>query len=885
MSRPRRRVSRLAIGACAALVLCLPATAASTQERSKPTVTRAETETPRLADLPLSQALRRLQEQGLKIVFTSNVVRAGMRVASQPGGHLEEPQALLAELLAPHDLEARNAPNQTFVVVPRTRSGAARPVPDPSRVSLGGVVRSRRDTLPIEGVGVRVLETGAVAVSAADGSFAIPGLAPGSVTLEVRRRGFVVETLEQVPVSSSGTELDILLDPAPVTEEVVVVKPSRISLLRREPAAPVALSRDAILALPHLGDDFFRALSLLPGVAANDASARFSIRGGRRDETRILLDGQELYETFHLKDFDSAQSIIAPTTLESVDLSTGSFSAEHGDRMGGVLDMTTRTPTGPTQGRLGLGILGAEIGGAGTFGSQRGSWIAQGRRGANDFAGKLIGPERPVYWDIFGKVDFQLTPRYVLRVNVLRSDDEFDFREVTTDGQKDLATDYLSSYLWLTDQRVLNSKAFFETAISHSRVERDRNGVEADEDVRWTIGDRRALEVAAVRQSWNVQVHSGNYLELGFELRDFDTSFDYRSDYEFDAALADLRTNGPEGSIAFEQRLVESHGSLYVTDRLDLGEATTLELGLRYDDHSQTRESHLTPRLNLARILGPNTILRAAWGLFNQSQRPYELAVEDGDTAFRRIERSEHRLLGFEHSFQGKPQLALTLRLEAYQREIDRPQPRWINLYEPLNEFQEVEPDRVRITPERSYAEGLEVFLSGSAGARIDWFANYALASSEDEIGGRRQPRELDQTHTLNLDLDYRINDAWTLNVAWRYHTGWPTTPLGVRPVMEEPEPEEDEEGDFEPEIVFEPVLGAPFGSRLDDYHRLDLRLGRRWRNEAGTFVFYLDVQNVYDRKNQAGFDYEIEEDDGTILPNVEEWAGFFPSLGIRWEF
>ncbi|MCP4205109.1 MAG: TonB-dependent receptor [bacterium] len=837
------------------------------------------------AGVTLAEGLRSLQKRGLKIVFTTNVVRPGMKIATDPESEASDLRAVLDELLAPHDLESRDAPNRTLVVVPKGIPHIEAPS---STASLSGVVRSRRDTRPIEGVRLRLVGTDAEVTSGSDGSFLIPDLAEGPATVEVRRRGFVVETVEQSLTAGQNSQLDILLNPAPVTEEEVIVTPSRVSLLRPEPAAPVALSRDDLLGLPHLGDDFFRALSLLPGIAANDASAQFNIRGSRRDETRIVLDGQELYETFHLKEFDNAQSIIAPTTLDSVDLSTGSFSAEHGDRMGGVLDMTTRTPTGPPQTRVGIGLLSAEAGSAGSFSDQRGSWIAQARRGSNDFAGKLLGPERPVYWDAFGKLDYQLNPRHVLRANFLRSDDQYDFTEITVDGEKRLATDYLSSYLWLTDQAILGPNLFFETAVSSSRVERDRNGLELDEDVQWTVADRRDLEVLALRQSWNHQLTPANYLRWGFELRDFDTRYDYASAFNFESPLALIRTNANLDALTFRGRLEESHNSAYVTDRFQLGGAATVELGFRFDDHTQTDESHLTPRLNLAYSLGGNSVVRGAWGRFNQSQRPYELAVEDGDTAFRKVERSEHRLIGFEHLFKNSRTTGLALRVELYQREIKNPQPRWVNLYEPLNEFQEVEPDRVRIVPDRSHAEGLEIFLRGRAGAKADWFVNYTVASSEDEIDGRRQPRQLDQTHSLNFDIDYRVTDRWTLNLAWRYHTGWPTTPLTLQEVIRFPNPddegEDDEEGD-EPDIFFVPVLGEPFGDRLSDYHRLDLRASRRWSLGSGLLTFFVDIQNVYNRKNPAGFDYEIDGEEGTITPNVEFWTGFFPSLGVRWEF
>ncbi len=878
----------------AAIVLAVQIVAGLTALGFPPTSRAQDTDAPlQLSGKPLSEALLELRARGLRIVFTTNVVRPEMRVVAEPVARATELASALEQILQPHGLDARAAPNDTLVIVPRD-TPRVEFAPPRDGGSIVGFIRSGGDASPIEGVILRVVGTEIEVRSDALGHFEIAGLENGTVALELRRRGFVVEVVDGVPVAiGQVTELPILLKPAPVTEEELIVTPSRVSLLRQEPAAPVSLSRDNILALPHFGDDFFRALSLLPGVTATDASAEFHVRGGRRDETRIVLDGQELYDTFHLKEFDNALSIIAPTTLRSVDLSTGSFSAEHGDRMSGVLDMTTLTPTGSPRGRFGVGILGAELGGAGGFKEQRGSWIAQIRRGANDFAGRLLGPERPVYWDAFGKLDFQIQPGNSIRANVLHSDDRFDFAEITVDGEKRLDTDYRSSYLWVTDQAILGSDLYFETALSRSAIERDRNGLELDEDVQWTVSDRRDLEVLSLRQNWNYQASPHNYLKWGFELREFDTLFDYHSAFCFESPVALLRTNMAEGSIDFSGRFEESHNSVYVSDRFDLGKSATLELGLRFDAHSQTDESHLTPRLNLAYALGRSSLLRAAWGRFNQSQRPYELQVEDGDTVFQKVERSEHRLLGFEHSFVAAPKANLALRVELYQREIKNPQPRWENVYEPLNEFQEVEPDRIRISPERGFSEGIEFFLRGRAGRKTHWFVNYALASTEDQIAGARQPRRFDQTHSLNIDFDFRLTNLWTLNLAWRYHTGWPTTPLTVAEVTRiDPFPEhgDDEVGDeVDPnegtEIVFIPVLGEPFSNRLSAYHRLDLRASRRWNLRSGRVTVFADIQNVYDRKNSAGFDHEIDEENGTLVPNPELWNGFFPSLGIRWEF
>ncbi len=753
----------------------------------------------RFAGRPLTEALLELRADELKIVFTSEVVRPEMIVAVEPES--AEPRRILAELLAPHGLEARHGPGEVIVVVP----------------------------LPT---------------------------APGTDG-------------EPVAPSYAEEEPEFVLYLA----EELVVTPSKLSLLREQPVAPLALSRDDILALPHLGDDPFRALSLLPGVAGTDVSAEFHVRGGRRDETQILLDGQELYGTYHLQDYDSALSVVAPTHLESVDLYTGGFSAQRGDRMSGVLDMRTADPTGPYRTRLGASILSAEAGGAGSFGEGRGSWIAQLRRGSTDLAGRLLDSEDPRYWDAFGKLNYQLGGGNSLRANLLHADDELDFEEMTSDGSKDYQTDYLNSYLWLTHQSLLTEELLVETAVAGSRVERDRRGLELEEDVQFDIDDERELTVLELRQDWGFQPTLRHELGWGIGLRRWDAAYDYGGSIHFEDVLAQIRGETDVVTI-FRDRFEEDDSSAHLADRIRLGESLILELGLRYDRHSLTDESRWNPRVNLAWALGEQSVVRVAWGRFDQSQRPYELQVEDGESEFQPVERSEHQVLAFEHAFTTKAAGSTGLRVEIYRREVENPRPRWENLYEPINQFQEAEPDRVQVVAERAFAEGVELFVRGNLGRRAGWWLNYAWASTEDEIGGERVRRQFDQTHAVNLDLDVRPNDRWSLNLAWRYHTGWPTTPLGLEAVV-------DEEG----EITYVPVLGAPYSERLPDYHRLDLRASRRWERAHGTFVLYLDVQNVYDRQNAAGFDFEIDEEAGTVNPDPEHWPGFLPSLGVSYEF
>ena len=56
---------------------------------------------------------------------------------------------------------------------------------------------------------------------------------------------------------------------------------------------------------------------------------------------------------------------------------------------------------------------------------------------------------------------------------------------------------------------------------------------------------------------------------------------------------------------------------------------------------SVTDEAVWSPRLNLAWRVDPRSVVRASWGRFYQSQRPYELQVEDAEQRLFPAERSE----------------------------------------------------------------------------------------------------------------------------------------------------------------------------------------------------------------------------------------------------
>ena len=704
-----------------------------------------------------------------------------------------------------------------------------------------------------------------------------------------------VATLAASPVPAQSAAADPAAETGDDGQETTGAPVSRVlaeidvtasySINRDEPVAAVALTREEILRLPHFGDDLYRALPAMPGVTSNDVSAQFNVRGGLYRDTALRIDGIEIFEPYHLKDFQGVFSIIDPDVIGSVDLIPGGFPAELGDKMAGALNMTTIRPGPDFAGNLGISLANAWAGFSGAFGRDDDSrWLVSARRGYLDLLLEISGARDdeeesegpgPAYWDLIAKVDHPLSLSQTVSFKVLASDDDFEESELEQDDfdfptREVIDSGYSNSYLWLTHQGLIGPRVFVDTLVSAGRVERDRFASEEGFASFFEIRDVRAMDVLSLRQDWNAQLSDRHYLKWGFEARGYDVDYDYSNDFAFDGPL------GGGGLRRFVDSFSGEHYAAFVADRVQVTPSLVVELGARYDRQTLTDDDQASPRVNLVYTLGRGGVLRGAWGHYYQSQRPHELQVEDGETDFFPAERAQTLQLGWERQLG-----AYTLRLDAYRREITDPRPYYSNLFEAFDPNPEATRDRIMIAPESSEARGAELFVSRRGGKRLDWWASYTLSEVTDRLDGRDVPRSYDQTHAVTLDLNYRIGRKWNLNAAWIYHTGWPTTAISGRAV-------EGPGG----EVVIEPVLGPLNGENLDDYHRLDVRASRLVTlNSGNALELFIDVQNLYNRENSAGF--SVDERNFVLSPagaveyiaTEQTWLGILPSFGLSWKF
>ena len=648
----------------------------------------------------------------------------------------------------------------------------------------------------------------------------------------------------------------------------VVVTPSRFGVADVATTAAAGLTAAELEVLPQVGDDLFRSIARLPGLATDDVSARFWVRGAPQSEVRLRLDGADLLEPFHLKDVDGALSIVDPAAIRWLDLATGGFQVEHGDRLAGVLTMETKSDRRALT-ALNLSLTG--VGGLrqGGFSGGRGRWLATARRGYPDIALQASGRDddiSPRYYDLMAKLEYDAAPGHTFSFHALRAGDGLRYERTNSPS---LSSGYGSNQVWGRWRGEMSAGLRGEAVLAWNRLTWNRQGGGRQDGFPFSLTDHRELDLVSLRNEWSGQTGDSAVWRTGLEAG--------KGVAEYDYALSRQRSvvSGVAQVVATDRKVVRlepegTSAAAFAAVKFRVAGPLVAEPGLRWERAGHVGGATLTPRLTAALALGA-TVIRAAWGNYAQRQGLHELSVADGERVFGRVERAEHRVVGLERAIG--PRAAL--RVEAYQRLTSRVRPRWENIDNAYDLFPEAQSDRLRVAPAEARAEGLEFLLSSRGDGALQWNVSHAVARTEERVGGRWVPRRRDQRHAFYADATYAWNPRWQFSAAWHYHTGWPTTDVvySLATLANN-------------RRVLVSANGEPYGLRLPDYHRLDLRVTRRFPTTRGEVRAYLDLFNVYDRLNLLGYDHQVNVSGGAVTSRRKprEQLPFLPSVGLSWE-
>jgi len=656
--------------------------------------------------------------------------------------------------------------------------------------------------------------------------------------------------------------------------ETIVVSASRYEISRDIAASRFQLDRRSIQTMPDVGDDPIRVTQRLPGAAAGGASAIAHFRGGNSNEIGIMLNGQWLFDPFHVRDYQSVFSAIDSRAISGVEVYTGGFPVRYGDRMSGLVLMESAELDVPRHTELGLSVFNTSFLTSGRSDDRR--WLFSARRGNLDL---VIDPRygEPSYYDVFGEYSIDLTPDTTLSVNTLFARDSVKVvLEADPAELEQVQSDTRNAQFWLQLESRWSETLTSSTVLSATLYDNRRTGSANDfEKVVANVVDERAIDQFTLRQDWSWHPSEQHLVQWGLQGGYANANYDYDGNAEY-YGLAAMYRDQPE-SITRSAKVSPKGGSfaLYLSDRWRLAAHTTLEWGLRWDDQTYTElasDAQLSPRVNLLHALNDRTELRLTWGRYYQSQGIQELQIEDGVTDFWPAERSDHYIVGLNRLFHGD----YALRIEAFYKDMSRVRPRFENLFDPLSIIPEFQPDRILLAPQSAEAAGLELSVDHAAGP-WSWWASYTLARVSDRIDGRREVRSWDQRHAFQGGATL-AGQHWTFGIAASVHSGWPATDLALV-----------EDGiDANGETVYVALPGPRNALRHGTFASVDARLSRTFDVSRGSLTAFVEVSNLFDRRNVCCLDWDLLEDGGDtpgLERGVDHWLPFLPAIGVLWEF
>jgi len=389
------------------------------------------------------------------------------------------------------------------------------------------------------------------------------------------------------------------------------------------------------------------------------------------------------------------------------------------------------------------------------------------------------------------------------------------------------------------------------------------------------VDDKRRVDQFGLRQDWTWGISDRHQLQWGFKIEHSKAVYDYQSAAEY-FGLSALLVGAPNlrsNTVAAKPN-GESY-ALYLSERWKFAGHSFLETGLRWDRQTYTApnsDSQLSPRISVFHPLSSSTDLRFSWGRYYQSQGINELQVEDGISDFSRAQRADHIIAGLYHRFRS----GNSLRLEAFQKDMSRLRPRFENLFNPLTLIPELAADRVKISPSKARARGIEISFNHSGPGPFSWWTSYTFSSVTDTVNGKKRSRSWDQRHSWLAGVSFST-EKWEAGMVANVRTGWPQTKLLLV-----------ENLDIDGESQLETVTGPRNASRYKVFATLDARISRKFAVKHGKLSAFFELTNATNRRNKCCSDYEINEDrDGNAILDLskDNWLPLLPAVGILWEF
>lgn len=612
------------------------------------------------------------------------------------------------------------------------------------------------------------------------GHFSFSGVESGAYSLKAEAQGFYPFKYDFVLRARQPISLSLDLERKKTVEQTVEVKNAYRTVDPEKTGSSYIFTRQDLDVLPSPLTNSTNDLvnNLMPG--ASDSHDNFLAIRGTEFSLHEFINGVSFLDNTQPQ-FSPG---ISPQIFETVDLMTGGFTAEYGNRFGGVLDITTRS--------------GADLGGHGDV-NFRGATLDNydlnadyggqaGKLGYYFFvdgftSGRFLEPPEPVELYDFGKgmrgaaqFDWRASSQDTFKLLLMGGGDNFQQPNITDDQDvgRDAQRHLRQQTAILTWMHSFSPEASLSTSL-YERVGSDHVLGTSDPITPLSIASRSPLTVGIksdLSYNWN-----GHFFKAGVDLVKLRENerffFDSRGD--------------PDVFPLFGGGLMGGQASIYGQDHFSLFRNLTVDLGVRYDYFSLVDTGVQTsPRVGLAyHFPSTKSVLHAAYNRYF-SPPPIEysvLASFIGNNAIDPDQRvgnvkaytQNYFEVGWAQELHPRVSLELNAYLHTGHNAFENHEISISRIFAPIN-FHAARSSGLEAVLNMRQLEGIGI--TGRIQyevSRTTFYGPITGGFAEDEplVAGDRITPAFDQTHTGTAQIFYhnRWRGSW-LGSALRYGSG-----------------------------------------------------------------------------------------------------------------
>ncbi len=206
---------------------------------------------------------------------------------------------------------------------------------------IAGKVVDARSKEGLVGVNIIIVGTNMGAATDVDGNYFIINIPPGTYTLRASYVGYTPSVVENVQVSvDQTTRIDFTLSEEAVQVGAVEVVASQPIVQKDLTSTTATVNSEQLQQLPL--ETVSSAVNLQAGVVDGH------FRGGRTGEVKYLIDGMSVNDVF------SGDASLEPevNSVQEVQVLSGTFNAEYGEALSGVVNQVTKLASDKYTGQL-----------------------------------------------------------------------------------------------------------------------------------------------------------------------------------------------------------------------------------------------------------------------------------------------------------------------------------------------------------------------------------------------------------------------------------------------------------------------------------------------------------------------------------------------------